>query len=95
MRESQLQLGHHLKQVSQLHSVMHSSLSLTINIINLRGPHEQHDEEVTATQECDQENDDHGLPRLAEKSTGHHGMRRKNLPDKECNDEGNTKKKGC
>lgn len=61
---------------------------LTIHIVDLCGPEEKHDEEVAATEEGDEKDDNHGPLCLAEQCSGDHWVWSLELPDEESNDEG-------
>lgn len=60
---------------------------LTVDIVDLRRPEQQHDEEVAAGQEGDEQDQSHGPLRLAEQLPRSHGVRRVDLPDEEGHDE--------
>jgi hypothetical protein len=64
---------------------------LTIDVIDLRRPEEKHDEEVAATQECDEEDHDYSPLRLAEQRRWHHWVWSVELPNEEGDDEHQAK----
>jgi hypothetical protein len=60
---------------------------LTIDIVYLSWPEEQHDEVVTTTKEGDEEDDDHGLLRLVEDCSRNHRVWSIYLPYEKGNDQ--------
>lgn len=68
---------------------------LTINVVRFSWPEEQNDEEVATTEECDEEDRDHGALILLEQTLGAHGeLRKLELPDEERDDQDSTNDEG-
>lgn len=76
-----------------MHALSHKNerRSFTVNAVILRWPKQENGKEVGATEECDDEYDDHGLFVLAKQLARHHWMSRKSrFPDEEGNNKDNS-----
>lgn len=60
---------------------------LTVDIVDLCGPKEEHDKVVATTKKGDEKDDNHSLLGFAEKCLGYHWIWRKEFPDEERDDE--------
>ena len=68
---------------------------LTIYVINLSGPEEKHHKVVATAKKGDKQDHDHGLSRLAKKSSWHHRVRSIKLPNEERDNEDDTEDQWC